>query len=68
LDYDQFKKHELRNWVEGANSEEKFKTVTRGRSEKATFTHFIEYGTDLICRLCKKLKVVEPVVVDDQSA
>jgi len=36
--------------------------LNRGKSDKVTFTNFIEYGTDLISRLIQKL---EPEVKDD---
>jgi len=52
---DQFKKHELRKWIEGSDNKEKFRTLNKGNSDKVTFTHFLEYGTDLINRLLSRL-------------
>jgi len=34
--------------------------LNHGRSDKVTFTHFLEYGTDLISRLLKRLNTKEP--------
>lgn len=62
LDKDEFKKHPLRKWVEGSSIEEKMLKLNRGKSDKVTFTNFIEYGTDLISRLIQKL---EPTPTDD---